>query len=437
MHTVLKSPGGRMLDLYHHPLRLRADPSRVVVRPFHIGWQSTNGAPSRTERLVRAVLDMSPGEARAQLATVLKDFEARHWQTRRVFMTRYDEIEAQLGLDGATIGDEKRQLIGAYFCHEYSYAAAALMNPSAVPHHDQSGMPKGSLRILMSLRAVGEGHISSVAFREGIITDQNEMMLAPEPPFATSADAQGDEERAPEGAVKVHRHRDSTLSGTLLFPITRAQSNGLEDMRLTRFTHDDGSHEWLGTYTAYNGSQIQSEMLRTRDWREFDLVPMSGSAARNKGMGLFPRKVNGKYMMIGRQDGENIFLIESDRLTHWDEGVKLITPKFPWELVQMGNCGPPIELDEGWLMLTHGVGAMRKYSIGAALLDKDDPSKVIGRTSEPILTAASEDREGYVPNVVYSCGALRHGESIFIPYGVADSSVAFAFVTIKSLLAVM
>ena len=426
-----------MLDLYHHPLRLRADPSRVVVRPFHIGWQSTNGAPSRTERLVRAVLDMSPGEARAQLETVLKDFEARHWQTRRVFMTRYDEIEVQLGLDGANIGDEKRQLIGAYFCHEYSYAAAALMNPSAVPHYDQTGMPKGSLRILMSLRAVGEGHISSVAFREGIITDQNEMTLAPEPPFATSADAHEVEERAPEGPVKVYRHRDSTLSGTLLFPITRAQSNGLEDMRLTHFRHDDGSDEWLGTYTAYNGSQIQSEMLRTRDWREFDLVPMTGSAARNKGMGLFPRKVGGKYMMIGRQDGENIFLIESDRLTHWDEGVKLITPKFPWELVQMGNCGPPIELDEGWLMLTHGVGAMRKYSIGAVLLDKDDPSQVIGRTSAPILSAAHEDREGYVPNVVYSCGALRHGESIFIPYGVADSSVAFAFVTIKSLLAVM
>ena len=178
-------------------------------------------------------------------------------------------------------------------------------------------------------------------------------------------------------------------------------------------------------------------MLRTRDWRAFDLVPMTGSAARNKGMGLFPRKVNGKYMMIGRQDGENIFLIESDRLTHWDEGVKLITPKFPWELVQMGNCGPPIELEEGWLMLTHGVGAMRKYSIGAALLDKNDPSKVIGRTSAPILAAASEDREGYVPNVVYSCGAIRHGDSIFIPYGVADSSVAFAFVSIKSLLAVM
>ncbi|PKP93650.1 MAG: glycosidase [Alphaproteobacteria bacterium HGW-Alphaproteobacteria-16] len=426
-----------MLEIFNHPLRLRADPSRVVVRPFHIAWQSVNGVPSRTERLVKAVIEMSPGEARKQLTTVLKDFEARHWQTRRVFMTRYDEIEAQLGLDGSTISDEKRQLIGAYFCHEYSYAAAALMNPSAVPHYDQSGMPKGCLRILMSLRAVGEGHISSVAFREGIITDDNEFSLAPEPPFATAADALGDETVAQEGAVKVYRHRDSTLSGTLLFPITGAQSNGLEDMRLTHFQHDDGSEEWLGTYTAYNGSHIQSEMLRTRDWREFDLVPMTGSAARNKGMGLFPRKVNGKYMMIGRQDGENIFLISSDSPTHWDEGQMLITPKFPWELVQMGNCGPPIELDEGWLMLTHGVGAMRKYSIGAVLLDKDDPSKVLGRTSEPILAAASEDREGYVPNVVYSCGALRHGDKLFIPYGVADSSVAFAFVSIKSLLGVM
>lgn len=426
-----------MLDLFQHPLRLRADPSRVVVRPFHIAWAAANGAPSRTERLVQAVLDMSPAEARAQLEAVLKDFEARHWQTRRVFMTRYDEIEVQLALDGSTIGDEKRQLIGAYFCHEYSYAAAALMNPSAVPHYDQSGMPKGSLRILISLRAVGEGHISSVAFREGIITSKNELTLAPEPPFATAADAVGDELEAPEGAVTVYRHRDSTLSGTLLFPITKAQSNGLEDMRLVRFRHDDGSHEWLGTYTAYNGSVIQSEMLRTRDWREFELVPMTGSAARNKGMGLFPRKVGGQYMMIGRQDGENIYLIASDTLTHWDEGEKLIKPKYPWELVQMGNCGPPIELDEGWLMLTHGVGAMRKYSIGAALLDKDDPSKVIGRTKEPILAAADQDREGYVPNVVYSCGAVRHGDKVFIPYGVADSSVAFAFVSIKSLLEVM
>ncbi|TKD53183.1 glycoside hydrolase family 130 protein [Sphingomonas baiyangensis] len=426
-----------MLDLVHDALRLHADPSRVVVRPFHIAWQSNGQAPSRTERLVREVLEMSPGEARRQLQSVLKDFEARHWQTRRVFMSRYDDIARLLSLDDANISDEKRQLIGAYFCHEYSYAAAALMNPSAVPHFDQSGMPDGSLRILMSLRAVGEGHISSVAFREGIITDDNELYLAPEPPFATAVDTHGDETTIPEGPVTVHRHRDSTLSGTVIFPITRAQSNGLEDMRLVQFTHDDGSVEWLGTYTAYNGSQIQSELLRTRDFRSLDLVPMTGSAARNKGMGLFPRKVGGKYMMIGRQDGENLFLIQSDTITHWDEGELLLRPEYPWELVQIGNCGPPIELDEGWLLLTHGVGAMRKYSIGAVLLDKDDPSQVIGRTTRPILAAANEDREGYVPNVVYSCGALRHGDRLFIPYGVADSSVAFAFVSIGSLLGVM
>ena len=426
-----------MLHLINHPLRLHADPSRVVVRPFHIAWQSDGSTPSRSHRMVDAVLAMSAAETRQQLDIVLKDFEARHWQTRRVFMTRYDEIEAQLQLDGTQIDDEKRQLIGAYFCHEYSYAAAALMNPSAVPHFDQTGLEPGSLRILMSMRAVGEGHISSVAFREGIITRDSDLLLAPEPPFATAADAIGDEEAVPEGPVTVYRHRDSTLSGTVIFPITRAQSKGLEDLRLVHFTHDDGQQEWLGTYTAYNGSHIQSELMRTRDFRACDLVPMTGSAARNKGMGLFPRKVNGKYMMIGRQDGENLFLIQSENLTNWEGGELLLKPAYPWELVQIGNCGPPIELDEGWLLLTHGVGAMRKYSIGAVLLDKNDPSKVLGRTREPILAAANQDREGYVPNVVYSCGALRHGDTIFIPYGVADSSIAFAFVDIGSLLDVM
>ena len=425
-----------MLELFNHRLRLRADPSRVVVRPFHLAWAGNGG--TRTERLVGEVLRMTTQETRAELEVVLKDFEARHWQTRRVFMTRYDEIEAQLGLDGTEIGDEKRQLIGAYFCHEYSYAAAALMNPSAVPHFDQSGMPKGSMRILMSMRSVGEGHISSIAFREGIITTKNELKLAPEPPFATAADVEGvDEEEIPEGPVTVYRHRDSTLSGTVIFPITKAQSKGLEDLRLVHFDHGDGDYEWLGTYTAYNGAAIHSELMRTRDFRAFDLVPMSGPAARNKGMALFPRKIGGKYMMMGRQDGENLFLLESDNLLHWEEGQKLLSPKYPWELVQIGNCGSPIELDEGWLMLTHGVGAMRKYAIGAVLLDKHDPSKVIGRTKDPILAAADQDREGYVPNVVYTCGALRHGDGLFIPYGVADSSIAFAFVPISGLLDAM
>ena len=426
------------MEQYTHRLKLHADPSRVVVRPFHIAWASNGSAPSRTERLISEVMGMSDEKARDELEEVLKDFEARHWQTRRVFMTRYDEIEDLLDLDGADIGDVKRQLIGAYFCHEYSYAAAALMNPSAVPHFDQSGMPDGSMRILMSLRAVGEGHISSVAFREGIITDQSQLKLAAEPPFATATDVTGrGEDHVPTGEVTVYRHRDSTLSGTVIFPITEAQSKGLEDLRLVQFTHDDGSVEWIGTYTAYNGSAIQSELMRTRDFRAFDLVPMTGGAARNKGMALFPRKVGGHYMMIGRSDGENLFLLKSDTLTHWEEGEKILTPVYPWELVQIGNCGPPIELDEGWLLLTHGVGAMRKYSIGAVLLDKDDPSKVLMRTREPILAAKDQDREGYVPNVVYSCGAIKHHDLLFLPYGIADSSVGFAFVPISEMLAAM
>ncbi len=426
------------MNLVNHELRLHADPSRVVVRPFHIAFGGIGNPPGRTERLVGEVLAMDAQEARDQLEVVLKDFEARHWQTRRVFMTRYDQIEDLLGLDGREISDEKRQLIGAYFCQEYSYAAAALMNPSAVPHFDQSGMPPGSMRILMSMRAVGEGHISSVAFREGIVTDTFELMLAPEPPFATATDMIGrTDETMPAGAVTVHRHRDSTLSGTVMFPITEAQSKGLEDMRIVRFQHDDGTWEWIGTYTAYNGSQIQSELMRTRDFRAFDLVPMTGAASRNKGMALFPRTVDGRYMMIGRSDGENVFLLKSDDLTHWDDGQKILTPQYPWELVQLGKCGPPIELDEGWLLLTHGVGAMRKYSIGAVLLDKRDPAKVIGRTSEPLLAAKDQDREGYVPNVVYSCGAIRHNDTLFIPYGIADSSIGFAFMPIGELLAAM
>ncbi len=425
---------GGMLQSYDHALRLHADPSRVVVRPFHLAWQAKGPAKSRSERLVAEVLEMEDREARKQLAAVLKDFEPRHWQTRRVFMTRFDEIEAQMDAPMGDIGDTKRQLIGAYFCHEYSYAAAAIMNPSVVPHYDQSGMPAGSMRFIMSLRTVGEGHISSVAFREGIATDTGQLKLAPEPPFATATDTPKGQEAMPEGPVTVIRHRDSTLSGTVIFPITDAQRNGLEDLRLVQFTHEDGRIEWLGTYTAYSGREIQSELLRTSNWRSFDLRPIHGAASRNKGIALFPRKIGDQYMAIGRQDGENLFLLKSDSLERWDGGEKLLEPKYPWEFVQIGNCGSPIELDEGWLLLTHGVGAMRKYSIGAVLLDKDDPSRVLARSSEPILAAAHKDREGYVPNVVYTCGAMRIGELLFLPYGIADSSVAFAFVPIAEML---
>ena len=407
-----------------------------MVRPFHIPIEAhpVPGRPGRVRRITDSVLALDEESADIELELVLRDFEARHWQTRNVFMTRYAQIAAALNLDGALISEVKQQLIGAYFCHEYSYAAAALMNPSVVPHPDQSGLTDGAMRIVMSLRAVGEGHISSVAFREGIVGPGPIIELMAEPPFATAADNGAE---IGDGAIEVHRNRDSSLSGTVLFPMTAAQSKGLEDMRLVRFTHDDGVVEWIGTYTAYNGATIRSELMRTADFRTFTLAPIGGPAARNKGMALFPRKVGGDYVMIGRQDGENVFIIRSDRIDQWGEGELLLTPHYPWEMVQLGNCGSPIELDEGWLLLTHGVGAMRKYSVGAILLDKDDPSKVIGRLSQPLLSPADADREGYVPNVVYSCGGLRYGELLFVPYGVSDSSVAFAFVPIASLLGAM
>ena len=363
----------------------------------------------------------------------MRDFGERHWQIEAVFDQRFIEIEPKLGVDTHLLTTDQKRLIGAYFCHEYSFAAAALMNPSVVRHPDQSGLIDGSVRMIMSLRAVGEGHISSIAFREGIISPGQKLRLLAEPRTATAA-LLTNGQQIEAGAAQVRRHDDCTISGTVIFPVTEAQRNGLEDLRLVDFEHDDGSSEWIGTYTAYSGSAIRSEMLRTRDFRDFTLEPMEGAAARNKGMALFPRTINGQYFMIGRQDGKNLFLLQSDRLNHWEDGALLITPEFPWEFIQIGNCGAPIELDEGWLVLTHGVGAMRKYSIGAILLDKDDPSKVIGRTRLPILSAADEDREGYVPNVVYTCGALRVGEDIFMPYGVADSSVCFAFFPIAALL---
>ncbi len=426
-----------MVELVQHELRLHADPGRVVVRPFHLAWQASGPDIDRVRKLVADIIAFDPRTVRAELSVVLNDFADRHWQIERVFDDRYTQIETALALDGNTLRRQTKRLIGAYFCHEYSYAAAALMNPSVVRHPDQSGLQPGSVRILLSLRAVGEGHISTIAFREGIISAGRQISLLPEPPFATATMLGKAKAGAEDGAVSVYRHRESSISGTVIFPMTEAQRNGLEDLRLVEFERDSGKSEWIGTYTAYSGRDIRSELLRTRDFRDFTLTPIKGGAGRNKGMALFPRKIGGQFLMIGRQDGKNLYLLRSDKIDEWEGGDLLLEPKFPWELVQIGNCGAPIELDEGWLVLTHGVGAMRKYAIGAALLDKDDPSKVIGRTTSPILSAADEDREGYVPNVVYTCGAIRVGDDLFLPYGVADSSVCFAFVAISAILAQM
>jgi len=368
---------------------------------------------------------------------VVQDFAERHWQTEQMFDQRYAEVSEQLGLNGH-MSIERQRLIGAYFCHEYTYAAAALMNPSIVPHPDQTGMEGGACRFVMSLRAVGEGHISSIAFREGIAFPDGTFNLWPQSAFATSVELEDNTLTDADSAVTVFRHPESTLSNTVIFPITEQQRNGLEDLRLVCFEHDDGSKEWIGTYTAYSGSSIRSELLLTRDFRNFTLEPIEGRAGRNKGMALFPRRIDGKYVMVGRQDGKNLFLLRSDKLDCWDDdGTLLMEPAFPWEFIQIGNCGSPILTDAGWLLFTHGVGAMRKYALGCALLDRDDPSKVIGRVKEPVLTAEDADRAGYVPNVVYTCGALPVRDQLLIPYGISDSTVGFASVAIKDLLLLM
>jgi predicted GH43/DUF377 family glycosyl hydrolase len=294
----------------------------------------------------------------------------------------------------------------------------------------------------MSLRAVGEGHISSIAFREGIAHGDGSFDLWPQSAFATSVELDDSSLTDADRGVTVHRNPESSLSNTVIFPITEQQRGGLEDLRLVRFEHGNGNgkheYEWIGTYTAYSGSSIRSELLRTNDFRRFLLEPIEGRAGRNKGMALFPRKCGGYYTMVGRQDGKNLYLLRSRRIDRWDsEGVLLMEPKFPWEFIQIGNCGSPIRTDKGWLLFTHGVGAMRKYALGCALLDLEDPSKVIGRTKDPVLTAENADRSGYVPNVVYTCGALKVGERLFVPYGISDSSVGFATVKIDDLLQLM
>jgi predicted GH43/DUF377 family glycosyl hydrolase len=320
--------------------------------------------------------------------------------------------------------------------HEYSFESAALFNPSIVAHPDQTGAPEGALRFILSLRAVGEGHISSLTFRTGFIA-QDGTVSVDLPARLASIPRLKRIRTTPHGdVVDVDFNSHEDISERVIFPVTETQSNGIEDARFVRFTGDSGAF-FCATYTAYNGRAIRSELLTTADFVTFRLSPLNGTAARNKGMALFPRKIGGKYAMIARQDNENLYLIYSDDLYTWDGGTAILKPRYPWEFVQIGNCGSPIELDEGWLLLTHGVGPVRKYSIGAVLLDKDDPTKVIARSREPLVRPEPTEREGYVPNVVYTCGAMRHGNIIILPYAVSDSFSKFATIKIADLMGLM
>jgi predicted GH43/DUF377 family glycosyl hydrolase len=424
--------------LNRQALHLRPDPTRVVVRPFKPATEPRDLNPTdktRANHIVDRVLALDPESTASQLADVLDNFHGRHRNLLETFEARADEMEAALAVHPA-FTRAQRQLVGAYFLHEYSFEASALFNPSIVAHPDQSGAPPGARRFILSLRAVGEGHISSLTFRAGTIAADGSVSVDPTIRLASTPRVRS-RTAAPAGDhVELAFPPDLDISERVIFPVTDSQSNGIEDARFVA-VDEGGSTVFRATYTAYSGKAIRSELLETTDFLSFRMSPLDGDAARNKGMALFPRRIGGKYAMIARQDNENLYLIYSDDLYTWNGGRAILRPAFPWEFVQIGNCGSPIELDEGWLLLTHGVGPVRRYAIGAVLLDKADPSKILARSREPLVRPEASEREGYVPNVVYTCGAMRHADQIILPYAISDTFSNFASIKIDALLRAM
>ena len=416
-------------------LHLRPDPARVVVRPFKPATEPRDFNPtdkSRANHIVDRVLALDSVTVAAQLADVLENFLGRHRNLLEIFEARANEMEEAFAGHTPFTKDQRR-LVGAYFLHEYSFEAAALFNPSIVSHPDQTGAPEGGRRFILSLRAVGEGHVSSLTFRTGFIAADGNVSIDPPARLAAVPKIVGLPPDLNTDHVELAFRADEDISERVIFPVLASQSNGVEDARFVEFI-DAGEKIFYATYTAYTGRAIRSELLETRDFVTFRMSALAGTAARNKGMALFPRRINGQYAMIARQDNENLYLIYSDDLHSWNGGQAILKPRFPWEFVQIGNCGSPIELDEGWLLLTHGVGPVRRYSIGAVLLDKADPSKILARSSEPLVRPEPSDREGYVPNVVYTCGGMRHNDRIILPYAISDTFCSVATMKIAALL---
>ena len=415
-------------------LHLRPDSARVVVRPFKPAteprdFNSTDR--TRANHIVERVLALDAATVTSQLADVLDNFRGRHRNLLEIFEARADEMGVAFHAHPSFTQDQRR-LVGAYFVHEYSFEAAALFNPSIVTHPDQSGVPSGGRRFILSLRAVGEGHVSSLTFRSGMVAADGGVSVDPPARLASipllRAPLNPDADR-----VELTFGAEEELSERVIFPVLPSQSNGIEDARFVEFD-EGGRRTYYATYTAYTGRNIRSELLETRDFVTFSMARMNGSATSNKGMALFPRRIAGRYAMIARQDNENLYLIYSDDLYSWNGGEVILKPRFPWEFVQIGNCGSPIELDEGWLLLTHGVGPVRRYSIGAVLLDRADPTKVLARSREPLVHPEAPDREGYVPNVVYTCGGMRFNDRIILPYAVSDTFSTVATMKISALL---
>jgi predicted GH43/DUF377 family glycosyl hydrolase len=417
------------------PVLLKPDARRTVLRPFMPDYPPAYATADgdRTRAIIARVLRENETNLSFGLQRLADLTEKRHRNSRKALLRRFDEL-ATFVPAGTALDERHKLLIGAIFSEEYSFEAAALFNPSIVRHWDQTGLAPGAIRFVMSLRGIGEGHISSVTFRTGTWLADGQVTIDPPSPYAAPPIIAPMEDQPDAAALKLHFEDCRDLSEAVLFPVAPSQKQGIEDLRLVAFTQDDGTSSYLGTYTAFSGSAIRPEMLKTSEFLHFSMRPFDGKVACNKGMALFPRRIDGRYAMLGRQDNENIWLMYSDDLYHWDEAQKLLGPCYPWEVVQMGNCGSPMEIDEGWLVMTHAVGLMRNYTIGACLLDKKDPSKLLGRATLPLLAAQSGQRDGYVPNVVYSCGALLDGRRLLLPYGVADSFGAIASTTVDQIL---
>lgn len=418
------------------PILLRPDPARVVIKPFLPAEDaplSGANSQSRAQRIADRVTALAAADLTSELARVLASLADRYRDVETILMRRFEAINGTTITKCAVTRDQSL-LIGAYFCEEYAFEAAALFNPSIVIHPNQSGVSVGALRFILSLRSVGEGHLSSVTFRTGVWQPSGSITIDP---LSLRAITPRIEHDATNDIVRLFCDESHDLSEIVIFPILPSQRHGIEDVRLVRFTADDGSITYYGTFTAFSGEGIRQEMLSTNDFATFEMNALTGSATANKGMALFPRKICGRYAMLGRQDHETIWLLLSDDLNHWETGRTIIAPHWPWEFVQMGNSGSPIEIEEGWLVLTHGVGAVRNYCLGACLLDRDDPSKLIARTTQPLLRPSPEERFGYVPNIAYSCGGLVHNRTLLLPYALADSFTTFATVPLDKLLGAM
>ncbi len=471
---------------------LKPNNLRVVIRPFE------PASSQRVERILARVLALSEPEVDRLLARVMVEFHDRHQKIHSFFIKRYEQVKSFL-LTDQQLSENRRTLIGSYFTQEYSLESAALFNPSMVWHPEQSNLPEGSRRFLVSLRATGEGHVSSITFRSGVVDAACRIRMDEPTRFVTTPETiphtryekplfqrklselgidgpfvgqvlgtvgegftlnelesvvhrvltqnrprQREHESIMQGMLtlakanyEVEYSPDYEISERVIFPSSPAEAGGIEDARFVQFQEEDGQTIYFATYTAFDGKVVLPQILETTNFLQFKISTLNGPEVRNKGFALFPRKVRGLYAMLSRQDNENIFLMYSDNLHFWYTKELIAKPTYSWEFVQLGNCGSPIETDQGWLVLTHGVGPMRKYALGAFLLDRDDPSRVIGRLAAPLLEPDALEREGYVPNVVYSCGAVVHNGQLIIPYAMSDYASTFAVVELDQILAAM